>query len=41
LNRGITLETGSEDREANMWRFAEASLELLKAVIEEMGGDGG
>jgi PncC family amidohydrolase len=38
LECSITLETESDDREANMWRFAEASLELLKAVLEEVGG---
>ena len=37
LERAITLETGSSDREANMWRFAEASLELLEAVVREVG----
>ena len=28
--RVITLETGDEDREANMWAFARAALDLLK-----------
>ena len=27
------LETGSDDREANMWRFADASLALLKKAL--------
>ena len=28
-----TLETGSSDREANMWRFARAALELLLSAM--------
>jgi PncC family amidohydrolase len=28
-----TLETGSNDREANMWRFARAALELLLSAM--------
>jgi nicotinamide-nucleotide amidase len=28
-----TLETGSADREANMWRFARAALELLERCL--------
>ena len=28
-----TLETGSADREANMWRFARAALELLLSAM--------
>jgi PncC family amidohydrolase len=35
LERSITLVTGSTDREANMWRFAAAALELLKAAVRE------
>jgi nicotinamide-nucleotide amidase len=31
--RSITLETGQSDREANMWRFARAALDLLEQVI--------
>jgi nicotinamide-nucleotide amidase len=31
--RSITLETGQSDREANMWRFAHAALDLLEQVI--------
>ena len=31
--RSITLETGQADREANMWRFAKAALDLLEQVI--------
>ncbi|MDH5748239.1 MAG: CinA family protein [Rhodospirillales bacterium] len=33
--RAVTLETGDVVREANMWRFASASLELLETVIME------
>ena len=35
LERATTLETGSADREATMWRFAAASLELLEAAVRE------
>jgi PncC family amidohydrolase len=34
VERVITVETGSGAREANMWRFAEAALELLGAALE-------
>ncbi|MDP6876441.1 MAG: CinA family protein [Alphaproteobacteria bacterium] len=37
VERVITLETGSNDREANMWVFAKAALDLLYACIEEEG----
>jgi PncC family amidohydrolase len=30
VERAITLETGSADREENMWRFAAAALKLLQ-----------
>ncbi len=33
----ITLETGSSDREANMWVFAKAALNLLQDCIKEKG----
>ena len=33
--RAITLETGIQDREANMWAFAEAALALLRECLEE------
>jgi len=36
IERVITLETGQPDREANMWRFARAALDLLAACL----GDG-
>ena len=37
IERVITLETGDNDREANMWVFAKAALDLLKDCIEEKG----
>jgi PncC family amidohydrolase len=33
LEEKITLETGSADREANMWAFARSALELLEACL--------
>ncbi len=41
LERAITMATGSADREANMWRFAAAALELLEAVLRETAAPGG
>lgn len=39
--RAVTLETGSTEREANMWRFAARSLGLLESVLREAeAGDG-
>jgi nicotinamide-nucleotide amidase len=35
VERAITVETGSADREANMWVFARAALELLEASVKE------
>lgn len=35
VERAITLETGSADREANMWAFARAALELLEQCVQE------
>ncbi len=35
VERSMTLETGSADREANMWVFAQAALELLESCIKE------
>jgi nicotinamide-nucleotide amidase len=32
-----TLETGRSDREANMWAFTRAALELLDACLEQAG----
>ncbi len=37
VEKSMTLETGSTDREANMWAFAEAALGLLQQCIEEAG----
>jgi nicotinamide mononucleotide (NMN) deamidase PncC len=39
LEMAITVETESDDREANMWQFASAALELLEATLRETGGD--
>jgi PncC family amidohydrolase len=33
IERSLTLETGSADREANMWAFAKAALDLLEACL--------
>jgi nicotinamide-nucleotide amidase len=33
----ITMETGSADREANMWAFARRALELLEACLGKAG----
>lgn len=33
----ITLETGSDDREGNMWAFSQAALDLLARAIEPSG----
>lgn len=35
VERVITLETGVADREANMWTFSNAALELLEQCIRE------
>jgi nicotinamide-nucleotide amidase len=35
IERVITLETGKGDREANMWTFAKAAMDLLEACIRE------
>ncbi len=35
VERAITVETGQADREANMWAFARAALNLLEACIKE------
>lgn len=35
VEKVITLETGDDDREANMWRFTRAALDLLQQCIEE------
>jgi nicotinamide-nucleotide amidase len=33
VTESITVQTASDDREANMWRFTEAALELLERVL--------
>ena len=35
VERVITLETGQADREANMWAFTRAALDLLEACVRE------
>ena len=35
VERTITVETGDSDREANMWKFATAALELLEESVKE------
>ncbi len=35
VERSATLETGSGDREANMWAFAEAAIALLRETVSE------
>lgn len=37
VERAATIETGSDDREENMWRFAEEALKLLEAAVGEAG----
>jgi nicotinamide-nucleotide amidase len=37
VERVLTLETGRPDREANMWRFARAAVELLQTCAESAG----
>jgi PncC family amidohydrolase len=37
LERALTIETGSADREENMWRFAAAALDLLEAALRDAG----
>jgi nicotinamide mononucleotide (NMN) deamidase PncC len=34
VERAITLETGSADREANMWVFTKAALDLLAECLK-------
>lgn len=35
IEQAATIETGSDDREANMWQFASGALALLEAVLTE------
>ena len=37
VQRRFTLETGSSDREANMWRFVEATQAELEAALRAAG----
>jgi nicotinamide-nucleotide amidase len=37
LERAIILSTGSADREANMWAFAKAALDLLAELASQTG----
>ena len=40
VTRAITLETGETNREANMWAFAQAALDLLLACVGAEDGSG-
>ncbi len=35
VERALTIETGRSDREANMWAFTRAALDLLEACIRQ------
>jgi len=35
VERAVTVETGDSDREANMWVFARAALDLLEQCVQE------
>lgn len=37
VEQSATLETGSADREANMWAFAEAAIALLRETVAKQG----
>jgi PncC family amidohydrolase len=37
VERAITVETGDNDRKANMWAFARAAFELLEQCVREAG----
>src|SRR5205809_6843170 len=39
IERVITLDTGQPDREANMWRFAKAAIELLDSCLGSAPGE--
>lgn len=41
VSEALTLETGRNDREANMWTFAEAALDLLRRAIDDTPASGG
>ena len=38
VEKAITVETGDDDREANMWVFARAALDLLEECVREARG---
>ena len=38
VEKVITVETGDDDREANMWVFAQAALDLLEECVREARG---
>ncbi len=37
IERCLTIETGDDDREANMWAFAKAGLDLLEDAVTALG----
>ncbi len=37
IERAVTIETGDNDREANMWVFARAAFELLEQCLHDDG----
>lgn len=37
IERCLTIETGEDDREANMWAFAKAGLDMLESTIVAFG----
>ena len=37
IERRLTIETGDDDREANMWAFAKAGLDLLESTVAAAG----
>jgi nicotinamide-nucleotide amidase len=39
VERVITIETGQSDREANMWRFAKAAIDLLESCLGSVPAD--
>lgn len=40
VERVVTLQTGLDDREANMWRFTDAALDLLHQAMRASGRAG-
>ena len=37
VERLMTLETGDDDRVANMWKFAQTALDLFEQCVDEAG----